>query len=499
MTSNQLLLYRLAELMLEDEQHLLPVDLLFDDEQIGDFVKSIQIDSPYQQMLLEGVLTESVQDEKLFVSFTVEGYFHYVLGEVIYHRTEGLGAEALKQIIEENKLNGAKEGVEQCLIRFSAEKYFQLFDSITQIMEDISFLETPTTNLLRSTGVGELTEFVIKNPKIKEIEIFKNSVQKLRDLGYNEYIDKFLNDLFNKIRTSFKENEPRFIYLYDFTLRYSSYLSLNDLSELIESVTHFNLDNLKIDKVEFFSNLGFACRLLNRQEESHKYYQYALAENRNNFQGRVKILNRVATLHSESAIKDRNKVEADLSIERFEEIIKMMTDANQLDPILMATVYNNYAKALVTFFMYKWDAKFSVSEIEMLQNKSYDIIVKTKGMYSDLTAKILNNQSQFFAMIGDVDKSLELCLKGFNVVKRIYPFFSRDTAIFSFNIGNRYEQLSRNIEAKHYYQMTFDINSQLRQLTQSNNMNSAYLRVLIKLNELELAKDVEAQIIGNAN
>jgi tetratricopeptide (TPR) repeat protein len=117
MTGNHLLLYRLAELMLEHEQQLLPVDLLFDDEQIGDFAKSIQIDSPYQQMLFEGVLTESVRDEKLYVSFTVEGYFHYVLGEVIYNRTEGLGAEALKQIIEKNKLNGAMEGVEQCLIR----------------------------------------------------------------------------------------------------------------------------------------------------------------------------------------------------------------------------------------------------------------------------------------------------------------------------------------------------------------------------------------------
>ena len=84
MTGNHQLLYRIAELMLQHEQHVLPVDTLFDDDQIGDFVKSIQIDSPYQQMLLEGVLTEIVRDEKLYVSFTVEGYFHYILGEVLY-------------------------------------------------------------------------------------------------------------------------------------------------------------------------------------------------------------------------------------------------------------------------------------------------------------------------------------------------------------------------------------------------------------------------------
>jgi tetratricopeptide (TPR) repeat protein len=117
MTDNHLLLYRIAELMLTHEQHILPVDLLFDDEQIGDFVKSIQIDSPYQQMLFEGVLTETVRDEKLYVSFTVEGYFHLVLGEVIYNRTEGRGPEELKYIVDLSKLNGVREGVEQCLIR----------------------------------------------------------------------------------------------------------------------------------------------------------------------------------------------------------------------------------------------------------------------------------------------------------------------------------------------------------------------------------------------
>ena len=117
MTANHLLLYRLAELMLEKQQHQLPLDILFEDDQIGEFVKSIQIDSPYQQMLLEGVLTETVKEEKLYVTFTVEGYFHFVLGEVIFNQAEGKVPEFLKDIIENNRLNGAQEGVEQCLIR----------------------------------------------------------------------------------------------------------------------------------------------------------------------------------------------------------------------------------------------------------------------------------------------------------------------------------------------------------------------------------------------
>ena len=79
MTNNHLLIYRLAELMLEKQYHILPLDDLFEDEQIGSFVKSIQIDSPYQQLIFEGVVTETIKEEQLRVSFTFECYFHDVL------------------------------------------------------------------------------------------------------------------------------------------------------------------------------------------------------------------------------------------------------------------------------------------------------------------------------------------------------------------------------------------------------------------------------------
>ena len=51
------------------------------------------------------------------VTFTVEGYFHYVLGEVIEKQTEGKGAKDLKKLLENNELRGITQGVEQCLVR----------------------------------------------------------------------------------------------------------------------------------------------------------------------------------------------------------------------------------------------------------------------------------------------------------------------------------------------------------------------------------------------
>ena len=125
MSDNHLLLLRINELMLQQEQYSLSVDMLFDDSLIGDFVKRIQIDSPYQQMLLEGVLTESVCDENLFVSFTVEGYFHYVLGEVLLEKYNAFGGEFILNKLKESEWIHLPLGLSQMLIHMVQNGEYQ--------------------------------------------------------------------------------------------------------------------------------------------------------------------------------------------------------------------------------------------------------------------------------------------------------------------------------------------------------------------------------------
>jgi len=79
-------------------------------------VKSIQIDSPYQKMLMEGVLTEYVREEKLCVGFTVEGYFHYIIGQLLFKNSTNNRFEYLSNLLNLNSLNGLHNGVTQCLI-----------------------------------------------------------------------------------------------------------------------------------------------------------------------------------------------------------------------------------------------------------------------------------------------------------------------------------------------------------------------------------------------
>jgi tetratricopeptide (TPR) repeat protein len=160
--------------MLEQEKHMLLVDDLFDDDQIGDYVKSIQIDSPYQQLLLEGVLTESVNDENLYVGFTVEGYFHYVLGEVIFKHAEGKDAEFLIGLIRNNRLNGIKEGVEQCLIRdVNRGQLDRLIALIDLGSEAGTVARYPLAHAFMKMPVNEVFQSLMENPSVNDWAVIK--------------------------------------------------------------------------------------------------------------------------------------------------------------------------------------------------------------------------------------------------------------------------------------------------------------------------------------
>ena len=175
MTSNHQLLFQLAELMLYNEQHILPVDDLFDDDQIGDFVKSIQIDSPYQQMLLEGVLTETVRDEKLHVSFTVEGYFHYILGEVIYDLSEGKDISFLIDLMTNNKLNDINEGVEQCLIRDVNSQQLSRLIALVDIGDEAqNVAKYPLAHAFLKLPIETVFEMLMENPSLNDWNIIKD-------------------------------------------------------------------------------------------------------------------------------------------------------------------------------------------------------------------------------------------------------------------------------------------------------------------------------------
>lgn len=287
MTDNHILLYRLAELMLQHEHHILPVDLLFDDEQIGDYVKSIQIDSPYQQMLFEGVLTETVIEEKLFVSFTVEGYFHYVLGEVIYKQTQGKSGVFLKKIVEENKLNGAKEGVEQCLIK-DVQK-----DDLTRLMWLIDFGEdildvcsVPLAHVFLQikTNPKTVEELIVaQNTQVKrviyellaghtenDITVLEKSIQYLKDVQKNSIVKL----IYLRINDVITPNSPKKATLY---VKSIEHIPHAERKAKLNKVALLKAEGGNDEYGSFYFHLGNQYDFIAEYDKAIRFYDKALA------------------------------------------------------------------------------------------------------------------------------------------------------------------------------------------------------------------------------
>ena len=233
MTSNNLLLLRLAELMLQYEKNILPVDLLFDDDQIGDFVMSIQIDSPYQQMLSEGVLTETVRDEKLYVSFTVEGYFHYVLGKLLFKNSINNRLEYLSKLLKYNRLNGLQDGIVQCLIDCA---------KIRDFIPITNFIDFGKTNIcivpliiaFNIYEVNEILDEILQNESDQDYAIVYDVITLLKANGRILLVEK-IYEYFLNLFVIVNINDSSF-YRQKLKLRLLNSLKDSAFIELIEEI-----------------------------------------------------------------------------------------------------------------------------------------------------------------------------------------------------------------------------------------------------------------------
>lgn len=401
MTDNHLLLYRLAELMLEQEQHVLPVDLLFDDDLIGDFVKSIQIDSPYQQMLIEGVLTESVRDEKLFVSFTVEGYFHFVLGEVIYTRTEGLGAEALKQIVEENKLNGAKEGVEQCLIM-----------QIGLGLNDILFNLIDIGDKILKYCTKPLSYLILK----------EYSFQYLSGKSFKLEAIKLKAVLDNLLETS-TENDY-------FVLYYSiNYLKQNQKNRCLVEIYNSLLGIKKYENINYIKIIlqGFAFIDKSRKFDVLKIIESEI-EKFSHKEEYPDLLFELGTQH--------------LILTNFEKAIDLFEKSKEI----FDSFDGNYDAKFEKIFSNLGSVYWYIGNLEKMRHcyeKAYKISVKLYGESHESSALGLHNLALINVMEEDYDEAILIFKNSLDIKLKIFGGVHPDTARGYSNLGSAYLRISQ--------------------------------------------------------
>jgi tetratricopeptide (TPR) repeat protein len=459
MTSNHLLLYRLAELMLQNESTSLLVDALFDDEQVGDEVKSIQIDSPFQQMLLEGVLTESVREEKLYVGFTVEGYFHYLLGEVIFNQIEGKGAEVLKQMVEENKLNGLKEGIEQCLIRDVNQ------DDLSRLM----WLIDSGGDLLDICGKPLAHSFLnIKGQNKSEIDqnqAYKEQIKKVSRKLFEDPTDNDLEVLSNGIdylEETQKNNVIALIYqqinelIVPDNLR-KSILYVKSIMHLPEAVRNSKLQDLaNIQIVEesdlatlFFSSLGQQFSFVGDYEKAVDCHEKSLSIN---LKIHGDLNSSIGSSYNNLGEVWREKGDYDKSAEYYEKSLAINLNIHGDQHSSVWESYNNLGLI--------WSDKGHYDKsIEYLE-KSLEINFKIHGNHHLSTAITYNNLGSVWSNNGDYGKAIEYLQKTLVIRLKVYSDQHPSVGESYNNLGVVWNDKGDYDKAIEYYEKTLavDIN-----------------------------------------
>ncbi len=444
MTDNHKLLFHLAELMLQHEQHLLPVDLLFDDGQIGDFVKSIQIDSPYQQMLMEGVLTESVREEKLYVSYSVEGYFHYVLGEVIYAKSEGKSAEYLKEIIEHNKLNGAKEGVEQCLIRDvqkdNLSRLIWLIDNLSNSTEvcvnSLAYAFLKCSFKSRQKEIRNILKKLLKNYSLLDIDVISDAVSMLEKYNKIEHLEVICNFLCRFLSPKTPEE-------YMLIINSLEYLSPVTRKKRLHSLKA-KLVSLKGVPSDFYYALAYQYELISDYKNAFSLYAVALKKVKLNEPLKVKIYMHMAQV---SLYKD--------------DLEKSIYYAKKSNKIINKQSIQNYYEKDCNYSTLgeAYRQKESYGTALKYQIKSLELTLENFGSFDKITATSYNNLGLVYRSSGEYELAIHCYEEALRIKENIFnePNSSIIVTLNNLGVVYKYEERYENAVTKYSKSLTYSI------------------------------------------
>lgn len=420
MTSNHLLLYRLAELMLEHEQHILPVDLLFDDEQIGDFVKSIQIDSPYQQLLLEGVLTESVNDEKLNVSFTVEGYFHFVLGEVFLLKYGRRDADEWVNLSQSNQLRGLREGITQGLIReVQVGKYDLILDLIDADEKLAEACIQPIVIAFTAGNVNHIIELLLLKRSDNDLRLLCGAIEQLNLGNRSSVVQKVLLLLQTKLESvAFDSSGYYELKLRILSLMESTEDQIGSITNLMKKSHESLFQNLGLNEridllVGFYNILVNKGLISNSVEFAEQFNLYFLDERwiTNNYYNFIYPL---------------------LELGRFEQAEELF------NRMLIDKGEDGFLLNWSGFIFQSWyelkseDDQHLVKGLDLYE-RSTVLIEKAYGRYSIRKYENLENLGYTYGLMGNLDRGLQCLNQAIEILGKSYRTY------ITYKLGNLYE------------------------------------------------------------
>jgi len=445
MTQKESILFRLTELMFQKQQTFLLLDGLYEDEIIGSSIRNIQIDSPFQQLLFEGVLSQYIIDDYVSISFTVEAYFQHLLAKVLEKDSSYSTPESLLELLKGNKLKGLPEAVSN-LLSFDVEKgnfnrltnFIDMAKSIEISNEIFDLFNKPVINSLKENGITKTIERILENETEWDWYLF---VGVFKSLGET---NEFLQYDFAKI---LMEYNP----LINFSQRILALLSIEILEyndakqyyQIIESTLNSVEDNTLND---FYFLLGKVEKRLANYQKSGDYFKKSLALN---LKLHGKLHQKVALCYSYLSSISYIKGNFDESI-NFSNLCKdINVEISGTNTSSIAAHYKQIGLCI--------EKKGNLDDAIVLFEKSISIYSKTDGLFSSEISNVYNNLGRVYQEKGELDKALEYFNLSLNIDLNTFGENSEQAAAVYNNLGGIYDGKGELDQALIYYEKALGV------------------------------------------
>jgi tetratricopeptide (TPR) repeat protein len=437
MSPKETLLYRITELMFEKQQTFLLLDELYEDEVISPFVRNIQIDSPYQQLVFDGVLSQYNHQNEIVVSFTIEAYFHHLLALVLQKDERYQSAESLLELIQNNNLSGIKEGVSNLLSFdvevFNLKRLTDFIDLNEEGCETLNLSVMPLFSSLMINGVKETLTKLLDNPtnndwitilKLNDsLDVLEKHV--LRILLLNELMP--LNDFSTKAA-------------FELGLKACSILNKEQVQRYLSEIDmHIELYK---DNENILNNYGNVFETIGQYDKALVFYQKCLNI-------RLKTLGKehpdiALSFNSIGALWAVKKGDYYKAFEYYQKSLDIFLKNFGEEDLRTAAVYNNIAGCV------------SDNALEYYQ-KSLDAHLKTLGQVHTIVATLYNNIGTYWRDKGNFNKAIEYYQNSLDIRLKTFGEEHPDVAWLYNDFGALLEGKGDYVKALEYYQKSFDI------------------------------------------
>ncbi len=461
-------LRHLADYMLDQKRLNLTLDELFDNPELGASVKNIQIDSPYRQLLMKGVLSQYFREDSLYVSFTMEAAMNYVASLGLSDQTvrskigeSWMWTEPMRYFLWD-KVHSSDDPIlfelidEECLpdglVAFGLAQYI-FSHGIAEALDRLLVNPTPADwNILEATyqvirdvrpdTSTSIADGILQYSQDRMIDFNKRLVLTLLSKGSKGLVDEFYQKHFRDFEPEHLEEAIALArYFEKYGQSRSAYTLLLDFVE-----ADFPVSKKTFELYEVFVGI---CNELGRYTESWTIIDRWESELRQHFGTNPKDQ---ATLFTQ-----RGRVKERLAL--LNEAQRYYQDALSLNEQMFGPFHEGTLSNIVDVGDVKRELGLYQEALEYYQIQ-LDRNIKIFGESHPNVATGLNRIGDIFRTKGEYDKALEYFERAIVIYKQYYGKSHPVVARSLINIGEIFQTIGEYDKSLEYFERAIVIYKQ---------------------------------------